>query len=255
MVNLNDIKLILHKINKYKIKSQENSNIPNNLNIYGQKLNYYVKQLGGASYGDVTDKDIDISIEFYIEECKEVDDENKKNNIPTTQIVLDTREKVLQVLNGVKNIKDQERKNKYYKEHVKCGTEYEFVDKKKYLDCENELNEIIQNINNQSDNIKNNITDKVIFPDITDKEIDGLIAWQDEFPSMPAEAKKRNIQLFQGLKAITDHKDRNKYYKEHNDCLNNNLDKEFRPIQEKYDVCENNLITVIQEYLKTRQGK
>lgn len=250
MVNLNDIKLFLHKINKYEIKSQENSTDLNNLNIYGQKLNYYVKQLGGASYGDVTDEDIDISIEFYIEKCKEVDDENKKNNIPTTEIVLDTREKVLQVLNGVKNIKDQERKNIYYRQHIKCGTEYKFTDQQKYLDCENELNEIIQNINNQS----NNITDKVIFPDITDKEIDGIIKDLDEIP-MSAETKKTKLQLFQGLKAITDHKDRNKYYKEHNDCLNNNLDKEFRPIEEKYDICEKNLITVIEEYLKTRQDK
>ncbi len=134
MVDLNRIKLILHKINKYQIKSQEN----NNSNIYGQKLKHYYKQLGG-------------------------------------------------------NIKD-----------------------------------------------------------LTDKELDSLIAFQDEIPSMPTDKKKRNIQLLKGLKDVKVQEDRNKYYQDHIDCLNNNFDKEFKLNEKKYDECENNLIKVIEEYLKSQ---
>ncbi len=135
MVDLNRIKLFLHKINKYQIKSQENSNSI----IYGQKLKLYYKQLGGS------------------------------------------------------------------------------------------------------------------LPDLTDKQLDELIAFQDEIPSMPVDKKKRNIQLLKGLKDVKVQEDRNKYYKEHLDCLNNNFDKEFKLNEENYDKCENNLIKVIEEYLKTQQ--
>jgi hypothetical protein len=270
MVNLNDIKLFLHKINKYQIKSQENSNIPNNLKIYGQKLNYYVKQLGGASYGDVTDEDIDISIEVYIETCKKVDDENKKNNIPTKQIVLDTREKVLQVLNGVKNIKDQERKNKYYREHTKCALEYKYKDQKKYLDCEIELNKVIQNINNnQSNNITDNISDKVIVQDLTDKDIDGLIEFSKEMHKEADEYIKKNnipipnlmletrvivLEILNGLKNINDQNDRNIHYKRNIECLNNSFNKETLNMDDvKYLECAKILNQEIKEYLKNQQ--